>query len=228
MVLIDPLLTLAVSMHAQKGVYAVLLGSGISRSAQIPTGWEVVLDLASRLAAASGEQCEGEAAAAWYKAKYGEMPDYSRLLDDLAATQAERQQLLRDYFEPTQEEAEQGIKSPTLAHKAIAELVSEGHVRVVLTTNFDRLTERAIEAKGITPAVIATPEAAEGALPLAHSPCTPDSRRGAMFAALLTRPRYYDQNGERPLLLECCAPRVFRADLKRFLSRLHKSSHASQ
>ena len=60
MVLIDPLLSLAVSMHAQKDVYAVLLGSGVSRSAQIPTGWEVVLDLASRLAAASGEHCKGE------------------------------------------------------------------------------------------------------------------------------------------------------------------------
>jgi hypothetical protein len=170
--LIDPLLSLAVSMHAQKGVYALLLGSGISRSAQIPTGWEVVLDLASRLAAASGEHCQGEAAAAWYKTKYSEPPDYSRLLDALAATPAERQQLLRGYFEPTEQEAEQGIKSPTSAHKAIGELVSEGHVRIVLTTNFDRLTERAIEEHGLTPTVIATPEAAKGALPLAHSPCT--------------------------------------------------------
>jgi hypothetical protein len=84
--MIDPLLSLAVSMHAQKGVYAILLGSGVSRSAQIPTGWEVVLDLASRLAATSGESCRGEAAAEWYKTKYGEPPDYSRLLDALAAT----------------------------------------------------------------------------------------------------------------------------------------------
>src|SRR5271165_3557352 len=113
MVSIDPLLTLAVSMHAQKGVYAILLGSGVSRSAQIPTGWEVVLDLTSRLARVSGEYCEGEASAIWYKTKYGDVPDYSRLLDALAATPAERQQLLRDYFEPTQEEAGQGIKTPT-------------------------------------------------------------------------------------------------------------------
>src|ERR1700758_2332974 len=104
---IDPLLSLAVSMHAQKCIYAVLLGSGVSRSAQIPTGWEVVLDLASRLATASGEECRGEAAATWYQTKYGAPPDYSRLLDALAAPAAERQQLLRDYSEPTEEEAEQ-------------------------------------------------------------------------------------------------------------------------
>ncbi len=35
--MIDPVLSLAVSMHAQKGVYALLLGSGISRSAGVPT-----------------------------------------------------------------------------------------------------------------------------------------------------------------------------------------------
>jgi hypothetical protein len=96
--MIDPLLSLAVSMHAQKGVYAVLLGSGVSRSAGVPTGWEVVLDLASRLARLSGEECVGEAAASWYTIKYGERPDYSRLLDALAATPAERQQLLLSGF----------------------------------------------------------------------------------------------------------------------------------
>jgi hypothetical protein len=38
-----------------------------------------------------------------------------------------------------------------------------------------------------------------------------------MFSAILTRPRYHDHSGERPLLLECCSPRFFRADLKQFL-----------
>jgi hypothetical protein len=31
------------SIYSNKGVFALLLGSGISRSAGIPTGWEVVL-----------------------------------------------------------------------------------------------------------------------------------------------------------------------------------------
>jgi len=48
--LIDPLIPLAISMQASPGVYAVLLGSGVSRSAGIPTGWEVQLDLIRRVA----------------------------------------------------------------------------------------------------------------------------------------------------------------------------------
>jgi hypothetical protein len=41
-------------MHTNPGVYAVLVGSGISRSAKIPTGWEVVLDLTRKLTASPG------------------------------------------------------------------------------------------------------------------------------------------------------------------------------
>ena len=33
--MIDPMLSLAMSMHANPGVYALLLGSGVSRSAGI-------------------------------------------------------------------------------------------------------------------------------------------------------------------------------------------------
>ena len=38
---IEKLTTLAFSMYSNKGAYALLLGSGISRSAYIPSGWEV-------------------------------------------------------------------------------------------------------------------------------------------------------------------------------------------
>jgi SIR2-like domain len=169
---IDPLLSLAVSMNAQKGVYALLFGSGVSRSAKILTGWEVVLDLACKLANVSGKKIEEEEVARWYKQNYKKELNYSRLLDELTATQAERQQLLKGYFEPTAEEAEQGIKSPTPAHRPIAELVALGYVRVILTTHFDRLIERAVSDEGIAPTVIASPDAAEGALPFAHSVCS--------------------------------------------------------
>jgi len=40
---------IAFSLQSSPGVYALLLGSGTSRSAGILTGWEVVLDLINRV-----------------------------------------------------------------------------------------------------------------------------------------------------------------------------------
>ena len=50
----DPITQLAFSLYENKGVFAVLLGSGLSRSAEIPTGWEITLDLVRRVAEARG------------------------------------------------------------------------------------------------------------------------------------------------------------------------------
>lgn len=165
-----PELSLAFAIQSSPGVYALLLGSGVSRGARIPTGWEVVLDLVRKLAAAQSADCEPDPAA-WFQAQYGEEPGYSRLLDALAKTPAERAQILRAYFEPSEEERRDGTKSPTKAHRAIARLVSSGHIRVILTTNFDRLMERALEEVGVAPTVISTPDQVEGAVPLAHMKC---------------------------------------------------------
>lgn len=169
--MIDAELSLAFSMHSGKGVYALLLGSGISRSASIPTGWEVLEDLIRKLAHACSAPPLADPSA-WYRTTIGEEPDYSKLLAALCQTPAARQQLLRGYFEATEDERVQGKKLPTAAHHAIAELVARGYVRVIITTNFDRLLEQALTARGVTPMVISTPDAVSGALPLAHSKCT--------------------------------------------------------
>lgn len=165
-----PELSLAFALQSSPGVYALLLGSGVSRNARIPTGWEVVLDLVRKLASAQGADCEPDPAA-WYQAQYGVQPGYSQLLDALAKTPSERQQILRSYFEPSEDERMEGAKSPTKAHRAIANLMASGHIRVVLTTNFDRLTERALEDVGVAPTVISTPDQIDGAIPLAHIKC---------------------------------------------------------
>jgi hypothetical protein len=169
--MIAPDLALAMSMHSNKGVYALLLGSGVSRSAGIPTGWEVVLDLIRKLARVQGADCEPDLEA-WYRRAVGQEPDYSALLEQVTGSSAERGQLLRGYFEPTETEREEGQKLPTPAHHAIAQLVEKGYVRVIVTTNFDRLLEQALSQRGIEPTVIASADAAHGALPLAHARCT--------------------------------------------------------
>jgi hypothetical protein len=158
-------------MHSNKGVYALLLGSGVSRLAGIPTGWEVVLDLIRKLAHIQGANCEPDPAA-WYADNFQEDANYSKLLDSVAKRPSERSQLLRSYFEPNEDERQRGVKTPTDAHKAIAKLVGAGYIRVIITTNFDRLIEKALEDVGVVATVISTPDAAQGALPLTHTRCT--------------------------------------------------------
>src|SRR5688500_7052473 len=133
----DPVLSLAFSLHSNRGVYALLLGSGVSRTAAIPTGWEVVVDLARKVARALGEEanCEPDPAD-WFKRKFGEPPTYNDLLARLCKTPAERQQLLRNYFEPSDGDESADLRRPTKAHRAIAAMVKSGHIRVVVTTNF--------------------------------------------------------------------------------------------
>lgn len=175
---LSQVVSLATSMHAQPGVYAVLLGSGVSTGSGIPTGWGVVRELVRRAAAATDPQNEGLAQAAWdnpdvWWAKHGEGDlGYSTLLEQLAPLPAARQGLLADFFEPNDEERDEGLKQPSKAHRAIAELVKRGFVRVIVTTNFDRLMERALEEAGVSPQVISRPEAVNGMAPLAHAPAT--------------------------------------------------------
>ena len=169
--MIDPMISLAFAVYTNKGVYALLLGSGLSRASGIPTGWEILLDLIRKLAMLKKDNCEPDPEA-WFREEYNSEPNYSSLLDVIAKTTTERQQLLRGYFEPTDDERDQGVKIPSAAHRAIAKLVASGYLRVIITTNFDRLMERALEEAGVAPTVISTTDQLAGVLPLAHSGAT--------------------------------------------------------
>lgn len=165
--MIDPLISLAFSLQSNRGAYALLIGSGVSRPAGIPTGWEITLEMVRKVAISSSAEA-GDAADQWYRETYQKEPDYSELLDQLCKSNTERQQYLRPFFEPTDDEREEGLKKPTAAHNAIADLMAEGYIRVIMTTNFDRLLEQALEARGIVPVVVANADQAQGMLPLVH------------------------------------------------------------
>ena len=167
----DPLNSLASSIHAGPGTFALLLGSGISANSGVPTGWDVSLELVRRLAALRGEDVEDDPIA-WYRGHADGDPDYPALLAELAPSPVDRRNLLQPHFEPTEDERAEGTKLPTRAHKAIAELVAGGFVKVIVTTNFDRLLEAALVEAGVQPNVVSSPAQAEGALPIAHSRCT--------------------------------------------------------
>jgi SIR2-like domain len=169
--MIDPLVSLVHAVYSNKGIYAVLLGSGISRAAGIPTGWEITLELVRRIAQAEGVSEEIVDPGAWFQKTKGREAEYSALLDMLAVTPEERRAILHRFIEPTAEEAESGIKVPTAAHRALARLTATGYIRAILTTNFDRLTETALREAGVEPIVISSADDAAGAMPLTHAGC---------------------------------------------------------
>lgn len=166
---IEPNVTLAFALRTNPGAYAVLLGAGVSIAAGVPSAWTVQEDLILKVAQA--EKVAPGDPFAWYQDQFGKPSTYDDLLDTLTHTPIERQALLRDYFEPTEEQREQGVKLPTVAHRAVARLVASGLVRVILTINFDRLVEAALREEGVEPTVVTGPSDIAGLAPLHTIKC---------------------------------------------------------
>jgi hypothetical protein len=166
----DLIIQMSFSIYSNPGVYAVLLGSGISRSAGILTGYEITLDLASKLSTMI-EKKEVKDVSKWYKDYFKEDINYSKIITKLAKTRSERSNLLKSYFEPIEKEKEEGKKIPTKAHRSIAKLVKYGYLRMILSLNFDRLMEEALAVEGINPHVISSVDSIKGTPPPIHSNC---------------------------------------------------------
>lgn len=63
--MIEPTVSLALTLESNPGAYACLLGSGVSTTSGIPTGWGIVVDLVERVARSLGED-PGDDPAGWY------------------------------------------------------------------------------------------------------------------------------------------------------------------
>ncbi|MFB9956961.1 hypothetical protein [Cellulomonas denverensis] len=102
---LSPAIMLATSMHAQPGTYAALLGSGVSRGAGLPTGWDIVTTLVGKVAAQmTTDEADHVTAAsddpeAWWLEQFGTTLGYSSLLGELAPAPATRQGILEGFFE---------------------------------------------------------------------------------------------------------------------------------
>lgn len=168
--MMDPIISLTQSIFSNKGVYALLIGSGLSRSAEIPTGWDITLDLIKRIARLEGAK-NIKNYEKWYFDTKGNQPNYSELLHELAKTPEERRAILHSYIDPSPEDIEEGRKVPTKAHKSIAWLVFQGYIKVIVTTNFDRLLENALREVGVEPTIISSVDHIKGAPPIAHCKC---------------------------------------------------------
>lgn len=164
---LDDLLTVAFAMESNPGAYALLIGAGVSRSAGIPTAWDVINDMTAKLAQLLGESPADPLD--WYENRFGEEPSYPAVLRRLGPTRFERQALLRKYFETSQES--EAAPTPAPAHHAIADLVRLGVVKVIITLNFDRMIETALRQAGIEPVVVVTEPDIRGLAPLHTLAC---------------------------------------------------------
>ena len=152
-------------MAEAPGSYAFFLGSGVSRDAGVPTGgevyWQAVAEL-YRLEESSGETPSDEDLKAWLRETGRGGIGYSGVLELIAPDAATRRDYLAKHFEGPE---------PGPTHERLAQLVHDGLVKVFITTNFDRLLEHALQARGIEPVVITSGDDLETATPREHTRC---------------------------------------------------------
>jgi hypothetical protein len=162
---LDPIVSFSVAVAEAPGSYAFFLGSGVSRDAGVPTGgqvfWQAVGEL-YRLEKKTEETPGQEALAEWLKETKRDGLNYSGLLELIAPDQATRRDYLAKHFEG---------REPGPTHERLAQLVEQGYIRVFITTNFDRLLENALKARGIEPVVITSAAELRSAPRREHAPC---------------------------------------------------------
>ena len=146
---LDPIVSLAVGIAESPGLYAFLLGSGVSRDAGVPTGGEVLRNAQAdlyRVVTNESEPPEGEGGLDRWIEKQGYADlGYSGILGLLAPDQVGLRDYLAQYFE--------GLE-PGEVHRLLARMSDRGLIRVFVTTNFDRLLEAALAEVGIVPVLV--------------------------------------------------------------------------
>lgn len=163
--MIDPMLPLAISVAEGRGVYALFLGSGVSREAGVATGSDILWDTIRIIYKEKEKKDPPEERAslqAWFEHSEYAGLGYSQILQQLFPTRGDRHQFLVKYFEG---------KEPGPSHKCIAEMVEKGLVKVILTTNFDSLIEHALDERKIAYNVIASDDDVKNVTPLEHANC---------------------------------------------------------
>ena len=162
--MIDAILPLSVSIAEGRRAYIFFLGSGISKAASIPTGGEIFWNTVRKLYQLETESVpeDDQQPEAWFqKSEYRDFT-YSKILEELCRLEAERRDFLENFFLG---------KSPTKAHEHLADLVAQGLVKIIVTTNFDQLMERALEDKGVSFDVVASAADLEQVIPREHANC---------------------------------------------------------
>lgn len=162
---LDPIVSLSVAIAEAPGSHAFFLGSGVSREAGVPTGqqvfWQAVGEL-YRLEKKTEDTPDEQELGAWLKETGRDELGYSDLLELIAPDPANRRDYLAKHFEG---------REPGKAHYELASLAEQGAIKVFITTNFDRLLEHALQARGIEPVLITSAADLASAPRREHADC---------------------------------------------------------
>ena len=147
---------LAEKIRISEGRYTFLLGAGASRDSDIADGNAIIIDLIKAIYNKSTDNPEQ-----WFKDKFGEKYKdeykFSKIFESYG-NKAERQDFLEKYFEPTDEDRRTNRKLPNIIHKCLAKLAEKGYIKYIITTNYDRLIEKAFYDINLHPLIIDSPE----------------------------------------------------------------------
>ncbi|MDP8202318.1 MAG: SIR2 family protein [Candidatus Tenebribacter burtonii] len=138
----NELVPLIASLATRNRNYVLFAGAGLSKDAGVKSGWDILIETLIPLYIAEKEIDELPANHSkdieeWYLqhesfSKLG----YSEILELMHRGEIERRDYLEKFFKD---------ETPGEAHKQIAQMVSNGLIRFIFTTNFDNLIEKALD-----------------------------------------------------------------------------------
>jgi NAD-dependent SIR2 family protein deacetylase len=143
-------------MAVTPGGYAVLVGSGVSLEAGVPSGEQILRDTRERLyrTQESNDPAGPEELSVWLEENGFDQLGYSELLEAIFPAQQARRDFITAFFRDA---------APSPTHLVLADLAARGLLRVFITTNFDPLFEQALVARGLQPVVVSDAASLESA-----------------------------------------------------------------
>lgn len=145
----NDIVTLVANALPNEKRYILLCGAGVSRDAGVPTGWEIMLNTADYIRKASPDYDEKENVEDWFKNSSFKDATYSELLEKVFPTTVAQQEYLSGHLDN---------KDIGEAHSLIAQLAKRGIIKAIITTNFDRYIEKALDKEELSYQVISSNE----------------------------------------------------------------------
>src|SRR3972149_7533323 len=139
---INPVIPLAYNIADGSRKYILFCGAGVSKDANILTGWDILLETLRIIRTQEEEvnnNYSNEEMEAYYHKRY-EDKEYSDIISSIFPSNEEQRDYLIKFFDG---------KSPSKAHQLITEWVKKGLIRFIVTTNFDSLIEHALDEIGL-------------------------------------------------------------------------------